>query len=154
MSNLSRRLLVASAAALPALAVPAIASGQHWPLEPDPIFAALDRWHELDVLHVEAIHAADAVQAEIWRNETDQAAADAIMGPVDEAQSAACGAAWSGMEDVFEIVPTTLAGMRAKIDFAFSVSHVSEGLTCDDLQLLRGFMETLYEAARLLAVRS
>jgi hypothetical protein len=36
MSNLSRRTLVTSAAALPALAVPALAT------EPDPIFAAIE----------------------------------------------------------------------------------------------------------------
>jgi hypothetical protein len=42
MSNLSRRLLVASAAALPALAVPAVAIAAIG--EPDPIFAALKRW--------------------------------------------------------------------------------------------------------------
>jgi len=38
MSNLSRRTLVSTAAALPALSIPALAS-----VEPDPIYAALDR---------------------------------------------------------------------------------------------------------------
>jgi hypothetical protein len=40
MSNLSRRSLVASAAALPALAVPAVAIAS---IEPDPIFAAIEK---------------------------------------------------------------------------------------------------------------
>jgi hypothetical protein len=43
MSALSRRNLVASAAALPALAVPALAGGEFSPSEPDPIFAAIER---------------------------------------------------------------------------------------------------------------
>ena len=43
MSNLSRRSLVTSAAALPALAVPAVAVAAS--AEPDPIFAAIDRWN-------------------------------------------------------------------------------------------------------------
>jgi hypothetical protein len=48
MSNLSRRLLVASAAALPALAVPAIAEQIQAPsnVTADPIFAAIDRYDE------------------------------------------------------------------------------------------------------------
>ena len=49
MSNLSRRSLVTRAAALPALAVPAVAIAAS--AEPDPIFAAIDRWN--DALAVE-----------------------------------------------------------------------------------------------------
>ena len=44
MSNLSRRSLVTSAAALPALAVPAVASAA---IEPDPTFAVIAAHHEI-----------------------------------------------------------------------------------------------------------
>jgi hypothetical protein len=43
MSNLSRRSIVTTAAALPALAVPAVACDA-----PDPIYAALDTYRALE----------------------------------------------------------------------------------------------------------
>lgn len=43
MSHLSRRSLVTSAAALPALAVPAVVMAS---IEPDPIFAAIEAYRE------------------------------------------------------------------------------------------------------------
>ena len=43
MSHLSRRSLVASAVALPVLAVPVVAVAVS--AEPDPIFAAIERWN-------------------------------------------------------------------------------------------------------------
>jgi hypothetical protein len=65
----------------------------------------------------------------------------------------ACSAAWNCAEEIFEIVPTTLAGMRAKIDFAFSVGHVTDELMSSD-EMVQNFIETLYEAAHMMAVRS
>jgi hypothetical protein len=47
MSNLSRRSLVSSAAALPALAVPAVALAS---VEPDPIYAAIEEYRHLHEL--------------------------------------------------------------------------------------------------------
>jgi hypothetical protein len=46
MSNLSRRSIVASAAALPALAVPAVALAS---VEPDPIYAAIEEYNRAKV---------------------------------------------------------------------------------------------------------
>jgi hypothetical protein len=57
------------------------------------------------------------------------------------------------MNAVFEIVPTTLAGFRAKIDFAMSVQHVRAAFT-DNNEDLGNFLDTLYESARLIAVQS
>ena len=53
MSNLSRRLLVASAAALPALAVPAVAVEA--PTEPDPIYAAIETHGVVSATWVDAL---------------------------------------------------------------------------------------------------
>jgi hypothetical protein len=52
MPNLSRRHLVTSAAALPALAVPAVAATLAY--EPDPIFAAITEYVAADEAHGEA----------------------------------------------------------------------------------------------------
>jgi hypothetical protein len=50
MSNLSRRSIVASAAALQALAVPAVALAVT--AEPDPVFAAIERFEEILAVEV------------------------------------------------------------------------------------------------------
>ena len=57
------------------------------------------------------------------------------------------------MQAVFEVVPSTLAGLRAKIDFAMSVDHVSMCLTDAD-ESFGMLLETLYASASLIAVRS
>jgi hypothetical protein len=47
------------------------------------------------------------------------------------------------------MVPTTLAGIRAKIDFAMSAQYVTEYLTSTGTdEPLRDFLDTLYEAVR------
>jgi hypothetical protein len=42
------------------------------------------------------------------------------------------------------------AGMRAKIDFAVSVDHVTELLMSGTEEPLENFLDTLYETARLI----
>jgi hypothetical protein len=79
-------------------------------LSRNPIFAAIERWKELDALHGAAIHATDAI------GDFESADYEAAY----EAQTKACHAAWHAMEDVFKTVSTTLAGMRAKISFSVS----------------------------------
>jgi hypothetical protein len=71
----------------------------------------------------------------------------------EEASDARCDAIYL----VLKTVPTTLAGMRAKIDWAFSTGDVSEYLLNsqgEDDHTVQQFVETLFEAARLLAARS
>ncbi len=56
------------------------------------------------------------------------------------------------MDAVFETVPTTLVGLRAKIDFAMSADYVTECLTTTETdEPLRNFLDTLYASARLIA---
>ena len=80
---------------------------------------------------------------------------EANVLPAEEACERASDKRHEAMEAVFETVPTTLAGMRAKIDFAMSVDHVTECLTnTETTEPLGDFLNTLYESARLLAVQS
>lgn len=65
MSTLSRRSIVTSAAALPALAVP-VAAAAAIPAQPDPIFALIDR-------HQIAFEAAEAVDGNIPEDLADEA---------------------------------------------------------------------------------
>jgi hypothetical protein len=115
MQSLSRRNLVASIAAV---------------AEPDPIFAAIERWKEMDAALAAAIRAKD-----------------------DEAQDGACAEVCNATMAVFKTVPTTLPGFRAKIDFALHADHVAELLVngWEGDTVLRDFLDTLYQSARLLA---
>jgi hypothetical protein len=55
---------------------------------------------------------------------------------------------------IFEMAPTTLAGIRAKIDFAMSAQYVTQCLTSTDTDKpLRDFLDTFYEAMRQMAMR-
>jgi hypothetical protein len=114
--NLSRRSLVAGVAALPALVVQAVAASA----EPDPIFAAIERHRKATAACLKA----DEDQVLDYKRFAD-AMIDAFYR-------------------VWDMVPTTLAGMRAKIDFAVALSQFSDAD--------RDFVETFYESARLIAV--
>jgi hypothetical protein len=72
------------------------------------------------------------------------------VAPFNEASTQATSTRIDAACAVFDTVPTTLAGMRAKIDFATSVDHVTELLISDD-ERVGNFFETLYECARLIA---
>ena len=75
--------------------------------------------------------------------------------PFEEAYEKADDNRVDAMKAVFETAPTTLAGLRAKIDFVMSGPDVTECLTCATTdEPLRNFLETLYESARLIAVQS
>ena len=207
MSNLSRRSLVASAAALPALAVPAVALTIT--AEPDPVLAAIEHFEEALAVEVagyeargnaqeafrdrhDCLHPSGLIReaAEILKkvpgNEgknlyyslrthaqitelKDGALAEHVpffhrtlniqtddyaknVAPLDEACDRAYLKRYDAMQAVFEIVPTTLAGMRAKIDFAVSADHVMGPLSEDET--LHDFLNTLYKSASLLAVQS
>ena len=83
MSNLSRRSIVASAAALPALAVPALAIAS---IEPDPIFAAIEEYKrakepvERDGASRAEVYAAVAAREQLAENEpTTKAGLIAIL---------------------------------------------------------------------------
>jgi hypothetical protein len=65
--------------------------------------------------------------------------------PVHDAVDAAFEKRYAAQMAVFDTAPTTLAGIRAKIDFAFSADYVTESLTGDgNNNNLRSFLETLY----------
>ena len=51
-------------------------------------------------------------------------------------------------------MPTTLAGMRAKIDFAMCADYVTDDLRhSETAEPLGDFLDTLYESARIIAGR-
>jgi hypothetical protein len=76
-------------------------------------------------------------------------------GHLTEAANRATEKRSEAMDAVFATVPTTLAGIRAKIDFAVSVDRDFETfMGAETEEPLRDFLNTLYESTRLLAVQS
>jgi hypothetical protein len=98
-------------------------------LNADPIFAALAR----------------------YRAATD--AFNAFDGDDDDPQNVALEAAYYKARDpAFETVPTTLAGMKAKISFVVNDEAMSEGLTGTETnEPLHDFLDTLYKSACIIA---
>jgi hypothetical protein len=98
MSKLSRRSIVAGAAAIPALAVSAAA-----PAIPDPAFAAIDRlWAARKAHEVVCEQEPGDCHSPLW--------AEWNVG-----SDAACSAEWNAMEAMVQTRPTTKAGARALI---------------------------------------
>jgi hypothetical protein len=205
MSKFSRRSLVASAASLPALALPAVAVAAS--AGPDPIFAVIEQCKEARAIEEEAFCARSAAQeafrerygtltpsgmpremAEMfekdgYRNpywalrshkQITELKSHAELGklvlyfhrllntqtndyeenvaPIEEAVSRANTTLFDLIQRVFETVPTTLAGLRAKIDFTTSTQRVTEFFFDSD-EDLGNFLNTLYASARLIAVQ-
>ena len=75
---------------------------------------------------------------------------DLTVRPVHEAADAAFKKRWSATLNVVETVPTTLAGMRAKIEFATSADFVFEALVANE-ERVHAFLDTLYRSAAVIA---
>jgi hypothetical protein len=113
-TSLSSRAIVAGAASVPVLALPAVAATAV--AEPDPIFASIERWKEALEIEDVAFKARDYA----FINKTNDEAA------LKEAADRASDKRIREMKNVFAAVATTLPGMRAKIDFAMSVDYVTD----------------------------
>jgi hypothetical protein len=131
--------------------------------EPDPIFAAIERWKELDAIESAAFDAREAAIAAFdgrrlpvsHFTEKGRQFFEANVLPAMKAQVKASDDCADATKAVFATVPTTLAGMRAKIDFAFSVDYVSDLLlNATTERVVQNFLETLYQSAHLIALQS
>jgi hypothetical protein len=109
--------------------------------DPDPIFAAIECWKKAVTLENAVGHL----------EEMAEPASDVRIKEIaNEASDIRIKATYA----VFEMVPTTLAGMRAKIDFTMSEQYVTECLTSAGTDKpLREFLDTFYEATRQMATR-
>jgi len=109
MSTTSRRAILAGAATLPALAVPAVAGS----LTPDPIFAAIERHRAAYEEHgrvLEAVNAEEDPETH-WTN--------------DERVAAACDADCDALRALVQTVPATFAGAAAMLRYL--VEHQNMG---------------------------
>ena len=97
-STTSRRAILAGAAMLPAISLPALAAA-----EPDPIFAAIEKMKATDAAHGRRCEGEPEVRGpeyEAWY----------------EAQGIACYAAADARDEMLATVPTTVAGAVAMLD--------------------------------------
>jgi hypothetical protein len=108
MSELSRRSLVASASALPALAIPAVtfpAQAETLPLPPDPVFAIIDA-------HRTALLSAMRATKIICETPNDQRTKEGDLAE-DRADAAEREATW----ELIGVVPTTFAGVFGLMEY-------------------------------------
>jgi hypothetical protein len=107
----------------------------------DPIFAAIEDFNK-----------ALAVEEELYQAQLDPQRREDLEDLKDQAYDAASDRI-EAMHKIFEMRPITLAGMRAKIDFAGSAAHVTETLQQTHVpKRLKDFLETLYACtARIVA---
>jgi hypothetical protein len=138
MPDLSRRHLVTTAAALPALAVPAAAETLNH--EPDPIFAAIEKYRALDAAFIARCHYEDELPPAPGTSQTPEMVAAVNAGRAARAELA-------------NTAPTTLAGMVAYLDYVVSESDkldelLFEGTDDDGNDEARDFVRSLARGAR------
>jgi hypothetical protein len=148
MPNLSRRHLVTTAAALPALVMPAAADTLAH--EPDPIFAAIEKERALDAAFIARCYYEDAL-----------AGSGCKLSPApDDSRTpemvAAVTASRAARAELAKTVPTTLAGMVAYLDYVVSESDklddlFFEGEDDEGNNEARDFVRSLARGARLIA---
>jgi hypothetical protein len=141
MSNLSRRHLVTTAAALPALAVPALAGTLA--REPDPVFAAIEKFSALDAAYYARCDYEDDLEES--GHKLTLAAGD-YRTPEMVAVVTAVRAARA---DLANTAPTTAAGLVACLDYVLSNSN--DELMFDGIDETRDFVRSLARGARLIA---
>jgi hypothetical protein len=131
------RSLVAGAAALPALAVPAMALENQSPVtvtEPDPIFAA-----------IEAYRFWNKRSDELWGNHS---------GKTTPEMRAAVDAAVEARLQLCSTPPTTIAGLAALLGYAMSEQERLGIPLPDDHDDTMALIESLAQCVRGLAVQS
>jgi hypothetical protein len=141
MPNLSRRLLVTTAAALPALAVPAAAKTPNH--ERDPIFAAIEKYRTMEAAFIARCHYEDELRPAPGNSQTPE-----MLAAVNAGRAARAALA--------NTAPTTLAGMVAYLDYVVSESDkldelLFEGGDDDGNDEARDFVRSLARGARQIA---
>jgi hypothetical protein len=149
MPNLSRRHLVTTAAALPALAMPAVADTLGH--EPDPIFKAIERYSALDEAYYALAH---------YEDDLTESGHKLTPAPGDHRtpeMAAAVAAVRAARAELAKTVPSTPAGMTAYLDYVLSESDKADdllfessgGVERDDEAM--DFIRSLARGARLIA---
>jgi hypothetical protein len=150
MSNLSRRSLVTSAAALPALAVPAVAIAS---IEPDPIFAAIEKERALNTAFLARCH---------YEDDLAETGVKLAPAPGEYSQTpemvAVVNAGITARVELANTAPTTPSGLVAYLDY---VLVESERLSTPEVQVFffddhdaPDFIRSLWRSATALAVQS
>jgi hypothetical protein len=144
MSHLSRRTLVAGAAAMPVAAIPIATQAQ---AGPDPIFAVIEKHRVLEAAFFALAEHEDALQG---------AGHELIPAPGEYSRTpemvAAVTASIAARCELANTSPTTLAGLIAYIEYVNANSDEDQ-LVFDDgeetLAFLRSLLQTTQGLARL-----
>jgi hypothetical protein len=142
MPDLSRRNLVTSAAALPALAV---AAGAHeLASEPDPVFAAIEKWDALDaeLLKICKLEPVDADDRPLFHTPEYDA--------WEAAQKEPCSERMEARDVILQTAPTTAAGAVAMMKWYVR----SQSYAFDEFDYPKHLFDRLTEYLERAAVRS
>jgi hypothetical protein len=122
----SRRSLVVGAAAMPALAVPAVAA-----IEPDEIYAAIEAHSRAYDRYIAALHAADVKDLEEIEGDPERAAEivriDQLKKVADDASTEERRLLW----DLVSTVPDTFMGVTAVLAYLRTKENGSLGTLMD-----------------------
>jgi hypothetical protein len=142
MPTLSRRHLVTTAAALPALAVPACADALSH--EPDPVFAAIEKERTAN----------DTCWARYdYEDDLKKRGCELTPAPDESYRTpemvAVVNASRAARADLANTAPTTAAGLVAYLDYVLSMSN--DELMFDGDDETRDFVRSLARGARQIA---
>jgi hypothetical protein len=146
MANLSRRSLVTTAAALPALAMPAVAIAATGESD-DPVFAAIEK--------ARATHKAFMSRC-LYEDSCEEAGIELAPAPDDHRTSEMAALVTVGVNarwELAETVPTTLAGLAAVLAYVVSESDGDDTFYFDDSETIP-FVRSIERCVRTLAVQS
>lgn len=150
MSDLSRRSLVASAAALPALAVPVVAVAS---VEPDPVYAAIEKSRIVEARFLARSEYEDEYRAKPGVRLAPDPDEDGEYGRTSE-MVAAVDASIASRQELANTVPTTLPGLVAHLDYVLVESAKLGVLFFDGEEETLDFIQSLWRSATALAVQS
>jgi hypothetical protein len=139
MRDMNRRAVLAGAATLPALTLPAIAA------EPDPIFAAIEKHQKLNAAHVAAC---DAI---VPFSHASQGKLTPAIATMEDHAGHLCDAAFDALAELAAMTPRTVAGCAALL------RHVENCVTrpeyFDQGNLFQDFREDVEKPAKTMLSR-
>ncbi len=140
MSKLSRRSLVTSAAALPVLAVPALAAEA---AKPDPVFVAIERFREAEEAYVSLCEHEGGLIA---------SGQELTSAPDDHRTSEMVATVKASVDARVKLAstsPTTLAGLSALLAFVVSESDEKQIWVFEEGEEMETFVRSLERGARM-----
>jgi hypothetical protein len=136
----TRRAILAGAAALPALSLPAIAT----PAQGDPIFEAIEKHRKLNAAHVAAC------EATVPFSEASGGKRTPAIEAMEDHAGHCCEIAASALSELLALTPATIAGCAALLRH---IENITGKESFDQGGLFQDFCDEIEEPAKTLLSR-